>query len=52
MILLLSGIESVWHPSKINFLQCQIFAQNMQTRNFRNSEVSGEQPAGQKLAFF
>jgi hypothetical protein len=50
--LLLSGIKSVWHPSKIDFLKCQIFAQNAQARNFRNPEVSGEQLAGQERAFF
>jgi hypothetical protein len=52
MILVLSGIKSVWYPSKIKVLQCQIFAQHAQARSFRNSEVSGEQLAGQKRAFF
>jgi hypothetical protein len=51
-ILLLSGIKSVWLPSKIEFLECQIFARNAQERSFRNPEVSGEQLAGQERAFF
>jgi hypothetical protein len=51
-ILLLSGIKSVWHPSKIEFLECQIFAQHAQARSMRNPEVSGEQLAGQERAFF
>jgi hypothetical protein len=51
-ILLLSEIKSVWHSSKITFLQCQIFAQNVQARRFRNPEVSSEQLTAQKRAFF
>jgi hypothetical protein len=50
-ILLLIGIKSVWHPSKIEFLECQIFAQNAQAHSFRNPEVSGEQLAGQDRVF-
>jgi hypothetical protein len=52
MLLLLSGIKSIWHLSPIKSLRCQIFAQNAQARSFRNPEVSGEQFAGQKRAFF
>jgi hypothetical protein len=51
-LLLLSGIKSLWDPSKIEFLECQIFAQNTQARSLRNTEVSGEQLAGQERAFF
>jgi hypothetical protein len=51
-LLLLSQMKSVWHPSKIRWLQCQIFAQNAQARRFRNPEMSGEQLAGQKRVFF
>jgi hypothetical protein len=51
-ILLLSGIKSVWHPSKIELLEWQIFAQNAQARSFRNPEVSGEKLAGQERGFF
>jgi hypothetical protein len=51
-ILLFSGIKSVWHPSKIKFLQCHMFAQNAQARRCPNPQVSGEQLAGYKRAFF
>jgi hypothetical protein len=51
-MLLLSGIKSMWHLSKIEFLECQIFAQNARAHSFRNPEVSGEQLAGQERAFF
>jgi hypothetical protein len=51
-ILLLSGIKNVWHPSKLKFLQSQSFTQNAQARRFRNPDVSGEQIAGHKRAFF
>jgi hypothetical protein len=45
---LLSGIESVWHPSKIKFLQSQLVAQNAQARGFRNSEVSSKTLTGRE----